>query len=287
MVARRVSTVMALGLVGVFGYFFASPFVVLAQLKRAVDIKSVSQVESLVDFPSVRDSLRSQVGDHIEAHTRQDKWPEWLAQFTLAAGSAIVGDYIDKEVRPENLPTLLEADNTLGEGNRSNSGLIESVFQLWKDSSYKSFDTFVVRLTASGPVTSIVLERRNLFHWKVIRVQMDIDKWAAQPQDLSKRSSSAESIPTPAKEIIERDGYAPVSATDDIIYPGDQGNWYYRCLGYGVTPDCTTPDLIKGGKYSRISNGIIKVNSEYYCRDQFPERGLWKCSATGFVPFAP
>jgi hypothetical protein len=158
------------------GYVYSTPYITLFMLQRAIERKSAKEVVKFIDFPDVRDSLRSQLAEHMKDQFKGDQQNAGFAELSAGIGSALGATFIDLAIQPSNLQDWLNGTDIFK--GRSKDMLIS--LKDFKSSNsnatvgYLDPEIFEVRLPNASPIRSILLERRNVIFWKVNRVGVDL-----------------------------------------------------------------------------------------------------------------
>lgn len=270
----------AIAALGIFaGYLYATPYITLFMLKRAVDAKSAKEVEKFIDFADVRDSLRSQLADYLQEQVAKDPDTAGFEGLAAGIGTALGGTMIDTSVSPGNLRKWLEGQQA-SETQKIYS--IPPITDLTKTKNtameYIGLDVFEIRPGGQELIKSILLERRNLFSWKVRELSVDMVKLA--------ESNKASHLSSPKQGENKAGSRALVSYTsgtgDGIIDVNQATNdYYYYCMGL----DCPSSDPINGGKVRVVSPDVVEISGSYYCKGVLPSQTIaWKCTSTGYQP---
>jgi hypothetical protein len=279
---KKIGIAMAtLGLIA--GYLYATPYITLFMLKRAIEAKSAKEVEKFIDFADVRDSLRSQLADYLQEQVAKDPDTAGFEGLATGIGTALGGSIIDTAIRPGNLQKWLNSS----ENKKRDTVLpLPSFHNLVSSPSlnsmgYQSVDTFALRLTNDAPLSSVVLERSNIVNWKIVAINLNPASISAAVDAGKAESQYSEPLASQKRAIkLRPETYISSSPTDDIVYIDDVQSWYYYCMGF--PPSCPTKDPIYGGVYTRVSEGVIKLGSTYYCSSEVPDPNLpWKCTRAG------
>lgn len=156
--------------------YLSSPFLALDSLSNAVRTGDRDKLSVLVDFPAVRTSLKDQFSALIakRANDRQELKKNPFAGFVLMLVPVILDKVVDATVTPDGIAELLarpiddhpkEPRDKQKRWNRS-----------W---SFIDFDHFRARYTDpddAGIVFGLVFERRRLFSWKLVRIDLPGDE---------------------------------------------------------------------------------------------------------------
>lgn len=165
-VVAAILSVMVLAYVG-------SPFWAARQFKQAALSGDVDRLEAAVDFPSVRESLKSQLMIAMTEKMQSD--PEMrsnpFAGLGMIVMPAMVGKMVDAYVTPDGMSAMMKS------GKVRTVKIPEPVkADVDYDYSYRTLDRFAVTAKASGAkaeeVLRFVFERRGILSWKLIRIEI-------------------------------------------------------------------------------------------------------------------
>lgn len=205
--------------------YFASPLGALYALKSAVQSGSKDRLDALVDFPAVRDDLKSQINARIaQAVNEPDMKDNPFAGLAALVAPAIVGRMVDMAVTPDGISTLIRDGKIEQASDQSRpvsrpTGGDPTVRRI----GYLTLDRFKVSLDSAGtpPASmSLVLERRGVITWKLIKIELPAD---AFPKDLS----SEEPAHQPEADVSEESPPAspPEPAITSSDAAADQGRY--------------------------------------------------------------
>ncbi|HEY1999940.1 DUF2939 domain-containing protein [Paraburkholderia sp.] len=100
-----VITLIAVVVVAVLGYGYASPYLALDHLKRAADARDAQTVDQYVDYPALRESLKEQVAGLLTRRLHASGNP--LAALGAMIGVALIGPLVDAYATPDGVAALL------------------------------------------------------------------------------------------------------------------------------------------------------------------------------------
>ncbi|QCI93395.1 DUF2939 domain-containing protein [Novosphingobium sp. EMRT-2] len=167
---KSILIAMAIGLVAI-GIYGGSPYYALHSLRAAAIDADSDKLEANVDFPAVRDNLKSQMTAALVNKMQND--PEMknnpFSGLGLLVLPGIVDRMIDAYVTPDGIAAILRGQNP------TEKTKIEDNPDIQSQARYVSLDRFRVRLrnvklNQEGP--SFLLERRGFATWKVIRLEL-------------------------------------------------------------------------------------------------------------------
>lgn len=153
--------------------YVGSPFWAARQFKNAAFSADVDRLDAAVDFPAVRESLKSQMT--VALTTKMQNDPEMRSNPFSGLGMlmmpAIIGKMVDGFVTPEGMSALMKR----GRMERGGSE-VKANPDVHYNYDYRNLDRFAVTVTPpdakSGETPKFVFERRGLFSWKLIRIEI-------------------------------------------------------------------------------------------------------------------
>ena len=171
----------SVGALALFGIAWAAAPVLTAQaLIRAAKAGDERKIETLVDFPALRESLKSELNAELMARMSRDPRlaDSGLGGLGMMLAPMILSGAVDAVVTPRvvaHMVTTAEAPDparrpeteTAGE-----KGAGDDIHQAW---GYRSLNEFAVTLTDRDQPDdhlALILERRGLFDWKLAAVDL-------------------------------------------------------------------------------------------------------------------
>lgn len=155
------------------GGLYASPYITLYQMYQAVERKDVQEVSNYVDFPALRDSVKTNLQTIVTRETAQSSNPI-LGLLGSVMGGAVLNPVVDNLVTPSGVAALLEGQQ-LQLGNKGSKAQFEpGTGSPDVKAGYESFNQFAVTVKPKGesiePVT--ILLSRNGLSWKISGVRL-------------------------------------------------------------------------------------------------------------------
>ena len=161
----------------------AAPVLAAQALIRAAKAGDADRIEQLVDFPSLRQSLKDELNAELAAQMRRDPRmaDSGLGGLGLILAPMLLSGAVDAAVTPDvvaRMVTTAEApDPTVRDapepGDAADEG--DDIHQAW---GYRDFNAFAVTLTDRDHPDqrlALILERRGLFTWKLAAVDIQND----------------------------------------------------------------------------------------------------------------
>ena len=150
--------------------YFGSPYFAARTLREAARSVDAAAIDAGVDFPAVRDSLKSQLNAAIARKMAADPNMKSnpFAGLGMMMAPAIVDRMVDSFVTPDGIAALAR-------GQKPNAPKTEAKSDVEYSYSWVNLDRFRIRLRTTaqakdGP--SLLFERRGLFTWKLIRIEI-------------------------------------------------------------------------------------------------------------------
>ena len=149
---------------GVWVYF--TPFLALRSMRSAALAGDGAALSGYVDFPAVRESLKTTVNDKVASVTQGVNNP--LGMLGAAFASALANPMIDTFVTPQSLALILSGVKPDPGGAARVTLPSENDVEMTE--SYGDVNTFLVTVKtkagANAPI-GLVLKRRGLASWKL------------------------------------------------------------------------------------------------------------------------
>lgn len=189
-------------MIALVGAYLGSPYLAVRSFKDAAQSANVDQLDATVDFPAVRESLKSQMSAALMHEMSND--PDLKGNPFAGLGAlmmpAIVDKMVDTFVTPDGIAALIKGGRPASSGAEP-QGTNPAVDY---DYDYVSLDRFRVKIVNSksgedGP--SLVFERRGIMSWKLIRIEL--------PANLLKNPDQISEVPEPPPTFVPPVGVPP------------------------------------------------------------------------------
>jgi hypothetical protein len=170
---KKVLAVVAAIVVLLCALYIGSPFWAARQFRDAAMTADVDRLDATVDFPAVRESLKSQLMVAMTAKMENDPSMKGnpFSGLGMMMMPALVGKMVDSFVTPDGMSALMKRGKM-----EKGDAQVKANPDIKYDYDYRSLDRFAV--TVSAPETKkeeapkFVFERRGLFSWKMIRLEI-------------------------------------------------------------------------------------------------------------------
>jgi hypothetical protein len=155
------------------GGLYASPYITLYQMYQAVERKDVQEISNYVDFPALRDSVKTNLKTVVTKETAQSSNPI-LGLLGSVMGGVVLDPVVDNLVTPSGVAALLEGQQLQLGAKGSKVQFEPGTGSPDVKAEYESFNQFAVTVKPKGeaiePVT--ILLSRNGFSWKISGVRL-------------------------------------------------------------------------------------------------------------------
>ena len=160
-------------------YLYASPYLVLNNIKNAAQQGDADKLSGYIDFPSVKQSMKDQVkAAMVEELAASDEQDGFEALGTMLA-AAMIDPLIDGLVTPDGVALMLQGqklDFDLNNDKPKDKPEVKNEDIDYK-AGYLSFNRFKVQIIdADDPNESLdVIMHRDWLSWKVTRINFSLD----------------------------------------------------------------------------------------------------------------
>ena len=159
------------------GIFFGSPYLAAHNLQTIANSGDVDKLEAVVDFPSVRESLKSQISAAMTKRMASDPSLEEspFAALGLLMVPAIVEKAVDTYVTPDGVAAMVRGAEPGEEQNNQTSGVKGENPDISYSHEWLGMDRFRVKMAnaktlEAGP--AMLFERRGLISWKLVKIDI-------------------------------------------------------------------------------------------------------------------
>ena len=168
------------GLVVIFLiYFYASPYIVLNNIKKAAEQGDADKLSGYIDFPSVKQSMKDQVKAAMVEELASSKEQDGFEALGTMLATAMIDPLIDGLVTPDGVALMLQGqklDFDLNNYTPEDKPKAKNEDVDYK-AGYLSFNRFKVQIIdANDPDESLdVIMHRDWLSWKVTRINFSLD----------------------------------------------------------------------------------------------------------------
>lgn len=280
---KPIGTLIPFGIFAVVGatYLYVSPYATLFFLSRTLRQDDAKAVESYLDVPALRESLRSQIREHIEFSSKSDGFNSGWTEFAKGIGGSLTESCVVRATSADGITRILRTGVLdLCDPSPADSKPLDTGFNGAK-LKYLSFDKFIIDLPSDGEnqLRSFELTRRNLFDWKITSARFDLNTASDSGQPSVGKIACGKQI-TNIEQSILTDEKIPIAnlQKSSIDSPfQDRSHEYAFMLGG------------QDGYFAHDDNGTKKINALFADPAKLPSlarRVIESCPDIAVVSFA-
>lgn len=163
------ATLALLALAACGAWYYASPGWTLDRMQAAADAKDADALSAYIDFPALREDLKSELSAQMMAKAKEDQ--TGLAPLAAALGSALISPMVDAMVTPAAMRTAFAADTATPDDQSARTGSMPPTVKLGKDPviTRQGFDAF--RVAPRGEQGGLIFKRSG-FSWKLSGIDL-------------------------------------------------------------------------------------------------------------------
>lgn len=155
--------------VGVWLYF--TPHLAVGSMKDAAQARNAEKLSSYVDFPALKESLKSTFNSKLAKEVAAQGQDEPFAAMGAMFAAALINPMIDAMVSPEGLAMMLQGEKP---GTQAGDSQAQNESTGNEDTntsmSYEGLNTFVVKVSQKDrpeEQVSLVFQRSGIVSWKL------------------------------------------------------------------------------------------------------------------------
>ncbi|WP_018607014.1 DUF2939 domain-containing protein [Uliginosibacterium gangwonense] len=160
--------------------FYATPYITVAQMRSAAQAKDADKLSRYVDFPALRENLKTTFNEKINAQIAQSKDASPFGALGAAVAGALINPMVDAMVTPQSLSMIVQGQQPKGEKPQEEAIPAADAASKPEDSStdvsmgYEGFDQFAVNIKHkdSGEPVSLIFHREGLISWKLAALRL-------------------------------------------------------------------------------------------------------------------
>jgi hypothetical protein len=173
---RILAAVALVAAAAIAAYWYWSPYLAVRELREAAMNADAARFNEHVDFPRVRDSLKAQFAERVDANAER-------AGGGLGGllANALVGTMIDAAVRPETVMFAMregrfKIERSPDRGEEPQTGQGERRQPVWR-TERKGFDTVFFHVQQDGGSSgkdrmALVMQRHGFADWKLTDIRL-------------------------------------------------------------------------------------------------------------------
>jgi len=171
--------ILAVVFAAVWMYF--TPYLAMSRLQKAAKAGDTEALNELVDFPALRESVKTNVRSAVENSVSRSHNPIAVLGGLLAG--AVASPIVDTFVTPSGIAALTEGERPGSRHEGADSAARVRVRNVKVKRGYESLDLFVVHFVEkdSGKERlALLLHRDGLTHWKLTGIRLPATQTAGE-----------------------------------------------------------------------------------------------------------
>ena len=161
-------------------YIAATPYITVYQIKSAAEQHDGEKLSEYIEFPSVRQSLKTQLNAIIAEKTEEKKSSRAFAMLGAALAGSVVDKVIEAYVTPSSIIKIMSGEKISIKKEEDSPDTSKSTKEMLEKSSlsYESFNTFVVKIhnkNSGKEDAKFVLQRRGI-GWKITEIIIPVER---------------------------------------------------------------------------------------------------------------
>jgi hypothetical protein len=152
-------------------WMYFTPYLAMNRLQKAAKTGDTEALNELVDFPSLRESVKTNVRSAVENSVSRSHNP--LAVLGGMLAGAVASPVVDAVVTPSGIAALTEGRRP-GQRDRDGDEGVR-VKDVTVKRGYEDLDHFIVRFQDRNDgkeKLALVLRRDGLYHWKLTGIRL-------------------------------------------------------------------------------------------------------------------
>ncbi|MFW1950602.1 DUF2939 domain-containing protein [Acinetobacter beijerinckii] len=162
----------------IFAYLYASPYLVLNNIKNAAQSGDSEKLSTYIDYPSVRQSFKDQMNAYMLKEMAKHDNDGFAALGTMLA-STMVDKMIDGIVTPEGMTMMMQGKNLKDSAQDSvqqEESSIQDEHQPDYKSGYTSLNDFEILIKDQDKAKEVkVLMVRDGLSWKINKIVVPLE----------------------------------------------------------------------------------------------------------------
>jgi len=160
---------------------YATPYITVLQMRSAAQAKDAEKLSNYVDFPALRENLKTSFNEKINAEMAKSKDTSPFGALGAAVAGALINPMVDAMVTPQSLSMIVQGEQPKGDkpqpdtppatdsGNKPDANTDVSM-------GYEGFNQFAVNIkhkNVAAPV-SLIFHREGLISWKLAALRLPL-----------------------------------------------------------------------------------------------------------------
>ncbi|MBX9575802.1 MAG: DUF2939 domain-containing protein [Caulobacteraceae bacterium] len=155
------------------GWFAATPYLAAKALGEAAERGDARALERLVDFPALRDSMKTEFNERLVGEMRARGEDDPLGGLGAFLGPAIISGAVDALVTPQAVSLMVRSGKTPKAGETPPAA--DDRPEPKRSLGYRDPNTFAIRFEDAerdDRSVTLLMKRRGVFGWKLAAIDL-------------------------------------------------------------------------------------------------------------------
>jgi hypothetical protein len=171
---RKLITGLAVvGGIAFLGWFAATPYLAAKALGEAAERGDARALERLVDFPALRDSMKTEFNERLVGEMRARGEDDPLGGLGAFLGPAIISGAVDALVTPQAVSLMVKSGETPEAGR--DPAAADDRPEPKRTLGYRDLNTFAIGfhdVEREDRAVTLLMKRDGLFGWKLAAIDL-------------------------------------------------------------------------------------------------------------------
>ena len=171
--SRPVKAIIGSVLALLIGWYFASPYITLHQMKSAAETGDAAGLSEHIDFPALKEDLKASFSAKMMAEAAKAPSDEPFAAAGSVLAMAMIGPMIDAMITPQAVAMMMEGKKPTPVNDSNQASTPQRKPET--SASYKGLNTFAVTVSEPEDQNSsfkLIFKRHGLFSWKLTSAEL-------------------------------------------------------------------------------------------------------------------
>lgn len=163
-------------ILGLTGYFIATPFLTLNSLRNAAEARDGRTFAGYIDFPQFRENLKAELNAAMAQNLASDSGFKDNPFSGLGAMLAptIINNMVDAYITPAGIERMMAAQTAPKDVGPQVAGIGQGqIFEGTAEMGYSGINEFQVAITDKDRRTTVLIfERQNIIGWRLINLKL-------------------------------------------------------------------------------------------------------------------
>jgi hypothetical protein len=168
------ATLVAAAVVVLAGVMYASPYITVAGLQRAVEARDAQGVAEYVDFPALKEDIKGKLLIEITKQGKTELKNNPFAAMGQVLAIGLVNQMADTFISPAGVMLMLEEGNPAASAASKAPEPVPSADTEKRSYKVTYLNWSRVKIAPEGEPNGFIFRRDGLFGWKLVALDLDL-----------------------------------------------------------------------------------------------------------------